>query len=122
MVDKLDVTSLPSAYRPKKQKGKKTLADYGYKVDKLQEREVLVAEVGGTNKLSIRILQEDPIGIYTCMAQGIGDGHDPKMQSVIFLKRKGPNELLKGRETWMEFDSCPVIGGGGGTSVEYGGD
>lgn len=122
VVEKLDVTSLPAAYRPKKQKGKKTLADYGYTVQKMQEKEALVAEAEGTSKLSIRILQEDPIGIYACMAQGIGDGHDPKTQSVMFLKRKGPDELLKGRETWMEFASCPTTGGNDGSFVEYGGD
>jgi hypothetical protein len=37
VVEKLDVTSLPTVYRPKKQKGKKTLADYGYTVQKLDE-------------------------------------------------------------------------------------
>jgi len=27
------------------------------------------------------------------------------------LKLKNANGLLKGRETWREYDSCPVIGG-----------
>src|SRR5271154_2033105 len=30
VIDKLDLTSLPSSYRPKKEKGKKTITDYGY--------------------------------------------------------------------------------------------
>ena len=110
VVDKLDVTSLPAPYRPKKQKGKKTLTDYGYTVQKLRETEALVEAAGSTNELSIKILQDGPTGIYACMAEGIADGHDPKAQSVILLKRKGPTDLLKGRETWREFKSCPVIG------------
>ena len=119
VVEKLDVTSLPAPYRPKKQKGKTTLADYGYTVQKLHETEALVKAAGGTNELSIKILQEGPSGIYACMAQGIGDGHDPKKQSVILLKKKGPNELLKGRETWKEFQSCPVIGESDNNSPTY---
>jgi hypothetical protein len=90
---------------------------------RLFETEALVEETGGTLKLSIKILQEGPTGIYTCMAQANRDGHDPEAQSVILLTRRGSNDLLKGRETWKEFQSCPIIGGsGGGNSVEYGRD
>jgi hypothetical protein len=32
------------------------------------------------------------------------------MQSVFFLKRNNSNALLKGRESWREFASCPVVG------------
>ena len=122
VVEKLDVTSLPPAYRPKKQKGKQTLTDYGYTVQKLDETEALVGETGGTRKLSIKILQEGPTGIYTCMAQANRDGHDPEAQSVVLLKRKGPSDLLRGRETWREFKSCPVIGESDGGSPTAGGD
>jgi len=110
VVEKLDVTSLPSAYRPKKQKGKKTLANYGYTVQKLDENEALVETASAARRLSIRILQEGVTGIYACMAERTRNGGDPKVQSVILLKRKDSNELLKGRETWREFKSCPVIG------------
>ena len=119
VVDKLDVTSLPAPYRPKKQKGKKTLTDYSYAVQKLDETEALVEAAGATNKLSIKILQEGPTGIYTCMAQPSRDDHDPQAQSVILLKRKDSNDLLKGRETWREFKSCPVIGGSDSTFATY---
>lgn len=122
VVDKLDVTSLPTAYRPKKQKGKKTLTDYGYVVQKLDETEALVEETGGTRKLSIKILQESPTGIYTCLAQANRDGQDPETQSVILLKRKDSDDLLKGRETWREFKSCPVIGENDSSSPAYGGN
>ena len=118
VVDKLDVTSLPAPYRPKTQKGKKTLTDYGYTVQKLRETEILVEVAGGTNELSIKILQESPVGIYACIAQGTGN-NDPKTQSVILLKRKGSNDLLKGRETWKEFKSCPVIGESDSNSPTY---
>jgi hypothetical protein len=122
VVDKLDVTSLPTAYRPKEQTGKKTVTDYGYTVQKLDETEALVEETGGTRKLSIKILQEGPTGIYTCMAQANRDGHDPETQSVILLKRKGSGDLLKGRETWRECKSCPVIGETDSSAPAYGGD
>ena len=34
-----------------------------------------------------------------------------KIQRVILLKLKDSGSLLKGRESWKEFDACPVIGG-----------
>jgi hypothetical protein len=122
VVEKLDVTSLPTSYRPKKQKGKKTLTDYGYTVQKLDETEALVEGTGGTRKLSIKILQEGPSGIYACMAQANRDGHDPEAQSVVLLQRKGSSDLLTGRETWREFKSCPVIGESDSSSPSAGGD
>ena len=109
VVEKLDVTSLPAPYRPKKQKGRKTLTDYGYTVQKLNETEAFVEEATSTNKLSIKILHEGPGGIYACIADGTAG--DSKTQSVILLKRKSSTELLKRRETWKEFQSCPTIGG-----------
>src|SRR6266478_5720276 len=39
VVEKLDLTSLPSAFRPKKEKGKKTLADYGFTAQRMDENE-----------------------------------------------------------------------------------
>jgi anti-sigma regulatory factor (Ser/Thr protein kinase) len=35
---------------------------------------------------------------------------DTKAQSVLLLKKKNPNALLKGRESFREFAACPVIG------------
>jgi hypothetical protein len=37
VIEKLDLTSLPSALRPKKEKGKKTFADYGFTVHTVDE-------------------------------------------------------------------------------------
>jgi hypothetical protein len=122
VVEKLDVTSLPTVYRPKKQKGKKTLTDYGYTVRKLDETEALVEEAGGTRKLAIKILQEGTARINACMSEPARDGGDPKAQSVILLNRKDSSDLLKGRETWKEFKSCPAIGASADNSAAYGGD
>lgn len=111
VIEKLDVTSLPSAYRPKKENGKKTLADYGYTPQQIEERQALLGAPDGARTLSIKILQDGATGIYACVAQPGPDGGDPKAQSVVLLKRKDPNGLLKGRESSKEFTSCPVIGG-----------
>jgi hypothetical protein len=43
VTEKLDVTSLPSAFRPKKEKGKKTLADYGFTVQTVDETEAVTS-------------------------------------------------------------------------------
>lgn len=110
VVEKLDLTSLPSAYRPKKEKGNKTLADYGYTVWKIEEKEV-VREAPGARRFSITILQQGPSGIYACFADLAQDSGEAKTQSVILLKHKESTALLKGRESWKEFTSCPVIGG-----------
>ncbi len=42
VVEKLDLTSLPSEFRPKKEKGKKTLADYGFTAQRTDENEAIV--------------------------------------------------------------------------------
>ena len=122
VVEKLDVASLPAAYRPKKEKGKNTLADYGYTAQKLEEKEALVEASVGARKLSIKILQESAKGIYACVAEPAQDGGNPRAQSVIFLKRKGSSAPLKGHESFREFASCPVIGGGDSTANSYGVD
>ena len=49
-------------------------------------------------------------------------GGPGKTQSVILLKRKDANELLKGRESWREFAACAVIGGSDSTANLYGAD
>lgn len=111
VVETLDLTSLPSAFRPKKKKGKKTFADYGYATQKLEEKEALVEVSSGTHQLSIKVLEEGVTGIYACMAEPAQNGDNPKIQRVILLKRKDSTALLKGQESSKEFTLCPVIGG-----------
>jgi hypothetical protein len=110
IVEKLDVTSLPATLRPKKEKGKKIFADYGYSAQGVDEREITIQAVGGTRKLSIKVLDQRSSGIYVCIAEPGQIAGQAKMQSVVLLKWNGPNTLLKGRESWREFASCPVVG------------
>jgi len=110
VVEKLDLTSLPSAFRPKKEKGKKTLADYGFTAQRIDETEAII-EAGAVRKLAIQILDQNSSGIYVCVAEPGEKGGDTKAQSIVLLKRKNPNALLKGRESFREFSACPVIGG-----------
>ena len=110
VVEKLDLNSLPSAYRPKTEKGKKTFSDYGYTVRKLEEKEAIVEATKG-GELSIRILQPGDKGIYACVAKESAVESHPQAQSVILLKRKNASELLKGQQSTREFASCPETGG-----------
>jgi hypothetical protein len=124
VIEKLDVTSLPPAIRPKKEKGKKTFADYGFTAESADENEAIIQAAGGARRLSIKVLDKGPSGIYVCVAEPKQNGGDAKTQSVILLKRKDSKALLKGRESWREFTSCPVIGGSDEDSAAsaYGGD
>jgi hypothetical protein len=124
IVEKLDVTSLPLVYRPTKEKGKKTLADYGYTARKLEENEAIIEAEGGVKKLSIKVLDQTSSGIYACVAEPGQNAGEAKTQSVILLKRKDSNALLKVRDSSREFASCPAIGGtdNASTATEYGGD
>jgi hypothetical protein len=110
VVEKLDLTSLPSRFRPKKEKGKKTLADYGLTAQRIGENEAII-EADGVKTLTIQVLDQNSSGIYVCVAEPGDNGSDTKAQSVVLLKRKNPNSLLKGRESFREFAACPVIGG-----------
>jgi hypothetical protein len=110
IVEKLDVTSLPAAIRPKKDKGKKTFADYGFTAQGADEGETLIQAPGGARKLAIKVLDQGSSGIYVCVTEpGQIAGH-AKLQTVVLLKRNAPNALLRGRESWREFASCPVVG------------
>jgi hypothetical protein len=122
VVEKLDATSLPSAIRPKREKGKKTFADYGYTAREVEENEATVEALNGTRRLSIKVLEQKPSGIYVCVTELGQNGGEAKTQSVVLLKMKDPNALLKGRESFREFASCPVIGGSDSTTDGYGGD
>ena len=120
VIEKLDVTSLPSTFRLKKEKGKKTFADYGFTTQTVDESEAVLATAGGARKLAITVLDHKSSGIYVCIAEPGENGTQPNTQSVIFLKRKDANALLKGRESFREFAACPVIGGSDSTSNSYG--
>jgi hypothetical protein len=111
IVETLDITSLPAAIRPKKEKGKKTFADYGFTAQEVDEGKAIIRTAGGAMKLSIKVLDQRSSGIYACITQMGQNGGEAKMQSAIFLKKSGSNSLLKGRESWREFASCPVVGG-----------
>jgi hypothetical protein len=123
VVEKLDVMSIPSAIRPKREKGKTTFGDYGYVTRALDDNEALVERPQERSQITIRILEENKSGIYVCLkgqAQKQGSG---QIQRVFLLKLKDGNGLLKGRESWKEFDSCPVTGGTDSDSAanSYGG-
>jgi len=120
VAEKLDLTSLPFAFRPKKEKGKKTIADYGFTAQTVSKNETVIEGASGDKKFAITILDQTSSGIYACVAELRENGATPKAQSVIFLKRKDASALLKARESWREFAACPVIGGSDSTASAYG--
>src|SRR5712664_605252 len=81
VVEKLDLTSLPSAFRPKKEKGKKTFADYGFTVQTVYENEAVIEAAGGMRKLSIKVLDQKSSGVYVCVAEPGENGGQAKTQS-----------------------------------------
>jgi hypothetical protein len=120
VVEKLDLTSLPSALRPKKEKGKKTFADYGFTLQTVDESEAVLEAAGGVRRLAIKVLDQKSSGIYVCVAEPGENRSSAKTQSVILLKRKDASALLKGRESFREFAACPVVDGSDSTSNSYG--
>ena len=120
MVETIDLTSLSPAFRPKKEKGKKTLADYGFTAQRTDENEAIIEAAGGVRRLAIKVLDQKPSGIYVCVTEPGENGGDTKAQSVVLLARKNPNALLKGRESFREFAACPVIGGSDFVPNSYG--
>lgn len=122
VVEKLDVTSLPSAFRPKKEKAKKTFAEYGFTAQKPDENDAIIEAADGVSRLAIKVLDQTSKGIYVCFAEPRQNGGEPKMQRVFLLKRKDSSALLKGHESFREFAACPVIGGSDSTVDSYGGD
>jgi hypothetical protein len=122
VVEKLDVTTLPSGIRPKRDHDKKTLSDYGYVTTSLDENQAAVATPAGT-QINIKILELKSSEIYVCVA-GTGENPTDKIQRVFLLKLKNSGNLLKGRASWKEFDACPVMGGTDhdSTADSYGGD
>lgn len=93
MVAKLDVNSLPSVFRPKKEKGKRTFTDYGFTAQRVEESEAIVEASGAARTLAIKVLDRRSSGIYVCVAEMGQNGSEPKTQTVVLLKRKDPNEL-----------------------------
>src|SRR5258708_5523839 len=120
VAEKLDLTSLPSTFRLKKEKGKKTIADYGFTAQTVSENETVIEGASGGKKFAITILDQTSSGIYACVAEPGENGGTAKTQTVIFLKRKDASALLKARESWREFAACPVIGGSDSTAGAYG--
>jgi hypothetical protein len=119
VIEKLDVTSLPSAFRPKKEKGKKTFADYGFTAQRVDENEAVIEAAGGVRRLAIKVLDQKSSGIYVCVAEPGENGSQAKIQSVLLVKRNDASALLKARESFREFAACPVIGGSDSTADSY---
>jgi hypothetical protein len=120
VAEKLDLTSLPSEFRPKKEKGKKTFEDYGFIAQRVDENKAIIEAAGEARRLSIKILDQNSSGIYVCVTEPGETGGDPKAQSVVLLKRKNPNTLLKGHESFREFAACPAIGGSDSATTSNG--
>jgi len=110
VVENLDVTTLPAGIRPKRDHGKKTFSDYGYVATSLDENEAVVATPTGT-QINIKILEQKSADIYVCVTGPDENASNGKIQRVFLLKVKNSGSLLKGRESWKEFDACPVLGG-----------
>ena len=123
VVDKLDVTTLPTGIGPKHDRGKKTFSDYGYVTSSLDENQAVVATPTGT-QINMKILEQKTSQIYVCVLGAGEKSGSAKIQRVFLLKVKTSGSLLKGRESWKEFDACPVIGGTDhdSTADSYGGD
>ena len=121
VLEKLAITSLPDAYRPKKEKGKQTLADYGYTTESHADGSVVVKAPNGGQSFSMRILDDRGTEAYACIAESAPSGDNPKIQSVIRLKRKGADAFWKARESFREFASCPAIGSSEPDASAYGG-
>lgn len=114
VIDKLDLTSLPSTLRPKKEKRKKTFADYGFTAQRVDESEAVLEAAGGVRRLVIKVLDQKSSGIYVCVAEPGENGGSAKTQSVIVLKssriycmpsgwRKRLNfELVRGLRSYIE--------------------
>jgi hypothetical protein len=111
VVDKLDVTTLPSTIRPKHQKAQKTFSDYGYTTRQFDENEAIIEPTPSGPQINIRVLRREATGIYVCVAGTQKNTSEQRIQRVLFLKLRNSNGLLKSTESLKEFSSCPEIGG-----------
>jgi len=123
VVENLDVTTLPSGLRPKRDHEKKTFRDYGFVASSLEESKAIVVTPAGI-RVNITILQQKSSEVYVCVAGSASSVPSDQLQRVFLIKVKGAGKLLRGRESWREFDGCPVIGGTDhdSTADSYGGD
>jgi hypothetical protein len=121
IVGNIDATSLPAAYRPKKEKGKKTFVEYGYTAETRADGSIVLRATAGAQGLSVRILDDSGTEAYACISEPESTSGEPKTQSVIHLKRKVGGGLWKARESFREFASCPAIGEGEPEASPYGG-
>jgi hypothetical protein len=121
VAEKLDVTTLPSATRPKPQKSKKTFGDYGYVTRQVDEKQIHAETAPGGAQINITILELKASAIYVCVEGQRQKATSGQIQRVVLLKMKNANGFLKGRESSREFDVCPVIGDGDSTGDSYGG-
>lgn len=116
VVEKADVRSFPEAIRPKLIKGKKTLSDYGYVTQQIDDREAVLRAPQGSSEIALNVLEENRSGLYVCVSGKAQDKNGERIQQVYLLKTNGGDGLLKGREASKEFDGCPVLGGADETS------
>lgn len=122
VAEKLDVTTLPAAIRPKREKNRKTFEDYGYVMSQANDKSALVEEMPGGPQINIRILKQNNSGMYVCVERPSSGSDVERVQRVVLLKLKDAGTRLKGSETFQEFKGCPAIGADpdGGPS-SYGG-
>lgn len=110
VVEKLDITTLPSAIRPKPEKSKKTFGDYGYLTRQQDDKDGVMEAAPQGSPINIRILEQKSSGIYVCVQGQSKNADSGQIQVVYLLKLKKNTGLLKGGESWKEFDGCPAIG------------
>ena len=111
VVDKLDVTTLPSDIRPRREKAKKTFRDYGYITRQVDEKVATVEPTTSGLQISLRVLQQEAAGIYVCAEGSERNSNKTQVQRVLLLKLKDQNGFLKSRESAREFAECPATGG-----------
>jgi hypothetical protein len=110
VIEKLDITTLPPAIRPKPEKSKKTFGDYRYVTRQEDDKEGVVEAPPQGSPINIRILEQKSSGIYVCVQGQSKKSDSGQIQVVYLLKLKKATGLLKGGESWKEFDVCPAIG------------
>jgi hypothetical protein len=120
VVEKLDLNSLPDALRLKREKGKKTVADYGYIAQTLDQKQALLQGPEGHSQIAITVLEEARSGIYVCVNGQTNKEENGQFQRVFLLKLKHADGLLKGRESSKGFAGCPAIGDDGSDTNAYG--
>jgi hypothetical protein len=111
VTQQLDVTTLPVELRPKREKGKKTLGDYGYVMRNVEETGESLDATQGTSRLTLRVLERTSQGIFVCANGHIQKAGDAPFQRILLLKRKDDHGLLKSSESSKEYEGCPVTGG-----------